>query len=369
MELPEKKRVAVIGPLLPYRGGIAQHTTLLSRALGDITETLTISFSRQYPSWLFPGESDTDPKYKDHREPGCEYLLDSMNPLSWSRVVERVDAFAADIVVIPWWTVFWTPCFGYISRALRERNLEVVFFCHNVIEHESSGWKSYLTRLVLKKGTRFVAHTRADQKNLHSLVPGAAITVHPHPIYDQFPEPLGSLPRRKSLELLFYGFVRPYKGLDTLIEALGKIAQRDVMLTIAGEFWEGKQALVDRIEQLGISDLIEMRAYYHSEQDTAELFSRADMVVLPYRSATGSGVIMLAYNYNRPVLVTSVGGLADVVEQGRTGFVVPPEDPEAIAGLLRTLRPEDCEAMQPCIEETKRRWTWSGLAEALLDAG
>jgi glycosyltransferase involved in cell wall biosynthesis len=359
------KRLALIGPVLPFRGGVAQHTTMLQRALPDLSKHLTISFTRQYPTLIFPGENDRDPAYEGHREPGVEYLIDSLNPLSWRKAVQRVLAFNADIVVIPWWTAYWAPCFAYIAKTLRRKGLVVVFVCHNVFEHESTAWKIRLTKWVLSQGSRFVVHTREDAANLETLVTDAVISVHPHPIYDQFPAPKGELDSRGDLDLLFYGFVRPYKGLDLLIEAMAK-TKANTYLTIAGEFWDGEERVRRRIKALGLGDRTELRPRYHTDQETAELFARSDIIVLPYRSATGSGVVPVAYHYDKPVIVTRVGGLPDVVDDGKTGKLIEPDNIDALAEAINSLTRGDAAAMVPAIQALKRSMTWVSLASTCL---
>lgn len=362
-------RLAIVGPILPFRGGIAQHTTMVHRTASASVETLTLSFTRQYPAWLFPGQSDQDPNLAGHREPGVDYCLDSLNPLTWRRAFDKIKAFAPDLVVIPWWTVYWAPMFGYLGRRIRQADLPLTIICHNAVEHEAAAWKRWLSRLVLRRASGFLVHTRVDQQNLRRLGPGVPIQVHPHPIFEQFPVPQAErkLPRRRELELLFFGFVRPYKGLDVLIEAMQRLAGRPVMLTIAGEFWRDQEETRQAITNAGIADQTEFRPGFHSERDSAELFARADCVVLPYRSATGSGIVPLAYHYGKPVLATRVGGLPDVVEEGRTGFLVEPEDPDALAEMLRGLSADQCAAMRPAIERIKQRMTWSSLVDALLE--
>lgn len=360
-----KNKVVIIGPVLPYRGGIAQHTTMLKRALEQGDDVLMVSFSRQYPAWLFPGESDKDSSYLNHQESNTEYLIDSINPFSWIAAIKRIVEFNPNYIVIPWWTVFWAPCFGFISRALKKKKYNVVFFCHNVVEHESARWKSFLTKSVLKNASRFVVHTKEDKSNLVNLLPKAQVAIHPHPIYDQFPQAKGTFIRRKSLELLFYGFVRPYKGLDDLIDAMTILKEKDIQLTIAGEFWKGKEETQQKITNLGLDNQIELRPQYHSDEDTAELFDRADVVVLPYRSATGSGVVPIAYHYNKPVIVTKVGGLPDVVRHLKTGFIVDVGNIEMLAELINTLTAEDCEKMIPEILKIKKELSWSSLAQTI----
>jgi glycosyltransferase involved in cell wall biosynthesis len=361
-----ERKIAMVGPILPLRGGIAQHTTMLHRALQQFANIRTFSFSRQYPAWLFPGESDRDPAYEGHREPGVEYLIDSVNPLTWRKVVQEISDFDAEEVIFPWWTIFWVPTFGYMARALRKQDRKIVFFCHNVVEHEAAWWKTALSRNVLKLGDRFVVHTREDQHNLKTLLPDAQVSVHPHPIYDQFPEPKGIFHRRRKLELLFYGFVRPYKGLDLLVEAMGRLKNEDVQLTVAGEFWEGEEKIRERIEELDIIDQVELRPRYHTDQETAELFDRADVVVLPYRSATGSGVVPIAYHYNKPVIVTRVGGLPDVVQKGKTGLLVTPNDENALAQAILTISNMEKDQMKKSIKKLKQHMSWPSLAKTLI---
>jgi glycosyltransferase involved in cell wall biosynthesis len=360
-----RRKVIVIGPVLPLRGGIAQHTTLLARALAESHDCQTLSFRRLYPKWLFPGQSERDPGYEGHIEARTEYILDSLNPLTWWRTVRRVKQIQPEFVLIPWWTFFLGPLFSYLTWSLKRSGINVVFVCHNVQDHEAAAWKHALTRLVLKQGRRFVVHTRVEADRLKELIPGAVVAVHPHPIYDQFPEPVHQLPRRARVELLFYGFVRPYKGLDVLIEAMGLLKGADVFLTIAGEFWQGEQETRERIAGLGIEDQVEIIARYVSDEETADLFSRANVVVLPYRSATGSGVIPIAYHYRKPVIATRVGGLPDVVVEGMTGWLTEPQ-PEALRDAIQAIDLDGIAGMEEHIARLVTTLTWSDLTETVM---
>lgn len=361
-----RKRIVLIGPILPYRGGIAQHTTMLHRTLAEQADLLTISFSRQYPAWLFPGKSDRDPAYEGYIEPGVAYLIDSLNPLSWRRAGNAIAQFAPDTVIIPWWTIYWTFCFRVLAMAARRTGAQLVFLCHNVVEHESAFWKRGLTKWVLGTTDRFVVHTRADRANLLAVLSGATVLVQPHPIFDQFPGPKTTLSRRADLELLFFGFIRPYKGLDILLEALSEIPDRDLMLTVAGEIWGKPDAYQAQIDRLMLNAKVEFRPSYHSEEEAAELFSRADVVILPYRSATGSGIIPLAYYYGKPVIATRVGGLPDVVVPGKTGVLVTPESSREIARAIETFTAELASSMRPSIRSFAKTLTWEELAATLV---
>ncbi len=359
-------RVVVIGPVPPFRGGIAQHTAMLGRALSEVAETMIVSFARQYPSWLFPGASDRDPDAAPLEDPTPHFTIDTLNPLTWRKAIREIAAYAPDLVVIPWWTFFLAPCFYYLAGACRRRGWHVRFFCHNVVDHEAAWWKLALARFVLTKGSSYVTHTRPDAANLRRMVPAAEVFVHPHPIYDQFPPSSRRLPRRAARELLFFGLVRPYKGLDVLIEAMGRLKGEDVALSVVGEFWDGRDEAGKRIRELGLDDRIELVPRYVSDAEAADYFARADAVVLPYRNATGSGVVALAFHYDKPVIASRVGGLADVVVDGSSGYLVPPGDPEALAAAIRRLNQADLDGMGRAISALKGTLSWAHLARTIV---
>jgi glycosyltransferase involved in cell wall biosynthesis len=358
------QKVCLIGPVQPFRGGVAQYTTQLHRALTGRADLLTLSFKRQYPAWLFPGQSERDPEYAGYMEPGVQYLIDPYRPDSWWRAVERIRQYGVEQVIISWWTTYWFLCFGAIARRLRRYGIRVTFLCHNVQDHEGFWFNTWAAWLALRQGDDYLVHAEQQRAQMTLLYGNLPIQVHPHPIYSHFPNACGALPRRALLELLFYGFVRPYKGVDILLKALAAIPDRGIFLTIAGEIWGGGMNLDAEVRAMGLGDRVEIRAHYHSEQKTAQLFARADAVVLPYRHASASGVLALAYHYNKPVVVTRVGGLPDMVAEGLSGFVVPPADPQALAVAI-----EACRGFKPCpkiLAQLKQRLSWDSLAESLI---
>jgi len=330
-----------------------------------------ISFSRQYPRFLFPGRSDRDPAFEGHLEDQTEYLVDSVNPLTWRSAVDAALTWRPDVVVLPWWQIYWAPSFSYFARRLRRAGVPVVFLCHNVTEHETAAWKRCVTRRVLGLGSGHVVQTRVDGDHLRELLPGVDPVFHRHPAYDQFPAGSGRLRPEHELELLFFGFVRPYKGLDLLIEALALLpTDLDVRLTVAGEFWHGSSDIAARVEEIGWTGRVELVDRYLTEVEVADYFARAHAVVLPYRSATGSGVVAIAHHYEKPVVVTRVGGLPDVVEDGVTGLVVDPESPSAIARAIERLGTGEVTLMTEAVRRFKAEsLTWDGLAGAVLKAG
>lgn len=360
------RRIAVVGPVRPFRSGIAEHTTMLCQALAGCSEVLVLSFSRQYPAFLFPGESDRDPTAAPLDDPKALFCIDSLNPLSWWRAVRRIAEFEPDLVILPWWTVLFAACTGYLARALRRRGFEVRFLCHNVFDHEAARWKIALSRSVLRQGNSFVAHSRAVESEIRKMVPGARTLVSPLPVFTGFPEPTRVLERRAPLELLFFGIVRPYKGVDLLVEAISGLPRGTAHLTIAGEFWAGRAELEATIEGYGLEACVELLPQYVTAEEAANLFQRADVVVLPYRGATGSGVLGIAYRYGKPVLATRVGSFPEVVHEGETGFLVAPDSPDALLHALEELSAERAAAMRPAVERAAAALTWAVLADAIV---
>jgi glycosyltransferase involved in cell wall biosynthesis len=238
--------------------------------------------------------------------------------------------------------------------------------CHNVSDHEASPYKVLLSKTVLRVARGYCVQSRSEEARLAELLPGARIVVHPHPLYDQFPPASEKLPRRARLELLFFGIVRPYKGLDILLEAMALVERRDVHLSVVGEFWQGEKSTIRRIDELGLRDRVDVEARFVSDQEAANHFARCDAVILPYRSASGTGIIPMAYHYAKPVIATRVGGIVDAVLDGETGFLVEPESPIALARAIDSVVPEGLAALAPNIEKFKAGMSWEGLADTLI---
>lgn len=363
-----RPRAVLIGPLPPFRGGIAQHTTMLFHAMREQSDLLAISFHRQYPGWLFPGESDREAGKSRIDDPACAYIIDPLNPMTWRQALKLIRAHRPELVIVPWWTVFWAPCFWYLARGCRAAGLHVRYFCHNLIDHEAAGWKVFLTKRVLALGESYVTQAGSEAERLRTLIPGAQVSVHPHPIYGQFPQPCKRLSRRAAKELLFYGFVRPYKGLDVLIEALALVRNPDVHLTVVGEFWSNLDEIRGLVRKRSLEQSVEIVPRYVSEAETAAYFDRADALVLPYKNATGSGVLAIAYHYGKPVIATTTGAFPDVVRDGETGYLVPPGSATALAAAIDKLAPVDAAAMKPAVRSVAAGMTWDSLARCVLDA-
>jgi len=364
-DLTSLPSIGLLGPVLPYRGGIAQHTTMLHRTLKEKANLLSVSFKSQYPLWLYPGKSNFDPSYEHYREPDVSYLLDSMNPCSWYYVCDLYVKHKCKMVIIPWWSVFWTLCFLFITRYLKYKGIKILFLCHNIIEHEQAIWKKLFTKSVLSSGDYFIVHTKEDEKSINNLLNKSNISVSPHPLYNQFPAGKGLLPGRGKLELLFFGFVRPYKGLDILFKAMELLKEEDVFLTVAGEWWINGENLKKFLNDS--NNKIEIINTYITEEEAAEYFTRADVVVMPYRSGSGSGVSALAYHYNRPVIATKVGGFPDIIKDGISGRLINPEDPCELAMAIREFLHKPSLNVSEAIKETAEDMTWNSFTEKILN--
>lgn len=338
-------RIVLIGPVPPFRGGIAHYTSQLSFALAAAGhDLLVISFKRQYPRWLFPGASDRDPSLEQIETIQAQFWLDSLNPLTWFVTFARIQRLKPDVLILPWWTAYWTPAWftlGMLNRIFGVSTL--VILCHNVLPHDSRSWQKMATKLVFRWADRFVVQSPDELEKLHGLLPQAEVRAIPHPVYQMIPKPeldkptakarLGIEPSRRVL--LFFGMVRPYKGLDILLAAMPRICEEfpDVLLVVAGEFWEKPVHYEAQIRDLGIESAVRVDNRYIPNEEVALLFAGADLVVAPYRQVTGSGVIQLARGFGLPVIASGTT-IQDAGVQ-----IVPAEDPAALAaGIVHSLR-------------------------------
>lgn len=370
-------RFVLIGPVYPYRGGIAHYTTRLSQALRKRNhELLLVSFKRQYPQWLFPGQSDRDPSDNPLEAEEAQYWIDSLNPFTWLTTFGRIRRYRPEAIILQWWTTFWAPTWFLLlilNRFFLQRPALII--CHNVLPHETQWWDPWLARLVLRWGTRFIAQSEEEKRQLRTLIPDAEVEICPLPTFDMLArhriskrearERLG-LPRNVPV-LLFFGIVREYKGLEDILMALPEIRERlgQVILAVAGEFWDRKQPYLDTIQQLGIEDSVIIDDRYIPDEEVGIYFSAADVLVAPYRRVTGSAAVQMARGFEMPVVTTRIGGLAEVADSDM-GLLVTPADPKALAAALIRffqINPELARRGQ-----RKQQWvSWDQLA-AVIEA-
>ncbi len=368
-------RIGVVGPAHPYRGGIAQFLAVLCSELKARGHSLRVlNFTRQYPSVLFPGRSQTT-EARPSIAVESERTLDSINPISWFRTYAKLRSFDPHLVLLSWWTPFFGLPFWAISFLLRRfAKVPVVYVCHNVVPHERRFVDLPLTRLALGEADFLVLLSKQSESELKGLLPGARYKALYHPRYSFFLKP--GLTRREAREelkiegkaLLFFGYVRPYKGLRVLLDAFGLLAAEyeEVRLLVVGEFYEDRGPYDSRLRELGVEDRVTIVDRYVSDEEVAYFFMAGDLLVLPYISATQSGVIQIAQSFGLPVITTNVGGLPEVVEEGKTGFLVPPGDPEALAAAMRKFFEGGWrEKMTPHLKEAAARFSWDPIVDAV----
>lgn len=370
-------KIAIIGPAFPYRGGIAHYTALLSRELAQRGHPVRVlNFTRLYPNFLFPGKSqfeedETFDVVADNRR-----ILDSVNPLTWLTAAGELRAWAPDLLICQWWHPFFAPCLRAVLRQAQLRE-QTVMLCHNVFPHERRVWDRPLLSLGLSAADRFLVHAKSDAVVLRQLRPQAEIQVGAHPRYSVFqPKKENKMAARKTLKLpefgpvlLFFGLIRPYKGLDVLLQALPKIQRTlpDVHLHIAGECYGDPGIYTRMIQNLKLEDRVSWENQYIPNRDVALRFAAADLVVLPYRHASQSGIAQIAFACERPVIASQVGGLAESIVPGETGLLVPPESPDALTeGVTTFFQSNQGPGMLEGIREQAAAFSWSRLAEQLI---
>jgi len=368
-------KIDLIGPSYPFRGGISAHTTLLFRHLKARHQTRFYCFRRQYPRFLFPGKTDREESRFYLREEDSEPLLDALNPLTWLKVARRVIRDKPELAIFPWWVIYWAPQYLTMIFLIKAFSpARILFICHNVAEHESHFLKTAVSRVVLSQGHGFIAHSEPEKENLKGLTGKSRIAVTVLPTYDAFnPAPMSKTSARERLGLsddriiLFFGIVRAYKGLPYLIRAFPSILARfKVRLLIVGEFWEDKERYLRLIREMGVQKDVTVIDRYVPNEDMPGYFYASDLVILPYTSVTGSGLLQLAFAFGRPVVTTAIGGFPQVVADKETGFLVPPRSPQGIAeAVLDFYENHNGEEMSARIKAEQGRFSWDHLVRAI----
>lgn len=368
-------KIVLVGPAFPLRGGIADFNEALGKAFNTSgIETVLYSYYYQYPGFLFPGKT----QYSEGMAPEglqIKTTISSVNPLSWFATARRIISEKPDFVIVRYWLPFMGPSLGTICRRLRKKGIRVIAITDNVIPHEHRTGDRLLTGYFVKSCDGFVAMSKSVLDDLSSFTDSTKKIFLPHPIYNIFGEGVSKQTARKDLGIpeaekwiLFFGFIRPYKGLDLLLQALAdkRLADRNVHLLVAGEFYEEEKKYHALIQQLGLADRIILHTSFIPKEKVKSYFCAADLVVQPYRSATQSGITQIAYHFGRPMLVTDVGGLGEIVPNGRVGYVTevsPVSIADAITDFYEKSREQEFSAH---VQVEKERFSWSSFTKGVL---
>ncbi len=366
----------LVGPAYPFRGGIAHFTDAMAGGLSRRGhEVNVITFSRQYPSLLFPGKTQYEDN--DAHSSTATPAIDSVNPITWYGAGADVARQRPDAVIFQYWLPFFAPAYGSIAGRVRRRSrtTRVLAVAHNIFPHEKRPGDEALGGYFLRKCEGIIALSASVADDARSIAGAADVRMLPHPVYEHFGEPLPRDQARDRLGLptdaevlLFFGFIREYKGLQVLLDALPAVIRERpaAHLVVAGEFYDDESAYRTRIQGSGLAERVHLFADYVPQDEVAVFFSAADVVVQPYLTATQSGVVQTAYHFERPVIVTDVGGLAEVVPHESAGLVVPPNDSRALAeAVVRFFAESMNEALAEGVRREKEKHGWDPFLAAV----
>ena len=371
------KKIIIIGPAYPLRGGgIASYNERLAREfMAQGFDTTIYTFSLQYPGFLFPGTT----QYSTEAPPtdlDIKIAINAVNPLNWIKVGNELKKLSPDIIVVRYWLPFMGPCFGTILRQVKKNHhTKIVCIADNIIPHEKRLGDTAFTTYFVRPVDAFITMSKKVLLDLEKFVKNKPALFIPHPLYDNFGDKISKAEARQKLGIamedkviLFFGFIRKYKGLDILLEAMGLLKDQgqDIKLMIAGEFYDDRKMYDEVIARLGIHDKLILHTVFIPDSEVKYYLCATDCVVQPYRSATQSGVTPLAYHFEKPMIVTNVGGLPDLVPDKVSGLVAAPEPGDIAEKITEFFRLGESYFL-PHLREEKKKYTWNNMVQGVLD--
>lgn len=375
-----KRKVVIIGPAHPLRGGLASYNERLAKEFQQKDwDTKIFTFSLQYPGFLFPGTT----QYSSEPPPAglsIHVRINSINPFNWLSVGRELRKLAPDIIVVRYWLPFMGPCLGTILRIANKNNhSKVVCIADNIIPHEKRPGDTAFTRYFIKAVDAFITMSEKVLGDLRKIETEKPARFVPHPLYDNFGEKISKEEAREKLGLsrsdkvlLFFGFIRNYKGLDILLDAMKILKEKSIVskdipvrLLVAGEFYENDKPYLKQIRENGIDDVIILKKDFIPDSEVKYYLCAADVVVQPYRSATQSGVTPLAYHFETPMIITNVGGLTAMVPDGKVGLVAEP-NAVSIAEKIEEFFRMGSNFFIPGLIEEKKKYTWDNIVRAIV---
>lgn len=372
----KNKKIVLIGPVYPYKGGIAHYTSLLYKALSQKYDVEMISYKMQYPGILFRKEQ-RDYRNDVFKVETAQFLIHTANPLNIIKTAVQIKNMHPDLVIMQWWHPYFAPCYR-IMEAVFGKKTKKMFVCHNVFPHERFPLDRVLTKLVLNQADYFLLHSESDVGDLRTIRPDAQYRLNPHPSYNVFK--IRDITKRQAREelllsaeekvLLFFGFVREYKGLKYLIAAMPEVRRQlgRVRLIVAGSFGSDRVSYLHMIDEYEVNDCIEVVDGYIADNEVEKYFAACDIVVLPYESATQSGIVQIAYGFEKPVIVTNVGGLPDVVADRQTGYIVERGNSKQLAdAIIRYYKDGMEKRFAEQVRKEADRFSWDRLVEKIDD--
>ena len=367
-------KIVILGTAWPYRGGIADFNNRLAQEfMSEGNQVKIITFTLQYPSFLFPGKTQYSP---DPKPEGLDIvrLLNSVNPFNWIKVSREIRREKPDILIVPFWMPFMGASTGAVSRMAKRCGAKRIAILHNLIPHEHTPGDKILSRYFIKSVDGYVALSESVLSDINLFDRNRPRTFSPHPLYDHF----GTLAsREESLKhlgldpafryILFFGLIRDYKGLDLLLKAYAdnRLRELNVRLLVAGEFYGSSDKYFELEKQLGLEGLIIWKNEFVPADEVRFCFGAADLIAQPYKTATQSGVSQIAYHFEKPMLVTKVGGLAEIVPNGKAGYAVEPEPDKIADGLVDFFTNKRLQQFTEGVMDEKKKYSWSKMTQAV----
>lgn len=368
-------KIIILGTAYPYRGGLSAFNERLAYEYQNQGHEVEIyTFTHQYPDFLFPGKTQysSDPAPENLK---ITRKVHSYNPFNWLKVGKEISQKRPDVMITKFWLPFMAPCFGTIARLVkRNKHTRIVSILDNVIPHEHRIGDKMFVRYFVNSTDGFVAMSKSVLQDLRLFTKTKPAAFSPHPLYDHYGIRLN---REEALQLLnlptshryvlFFGFIRSYKGLDILLQAFAdeRLRHSDIKLIVAGEFYGDSTPYLNLIKTLGIGDNVILRTDFIPDSEVNRYFSAADIVAQPYKTATQSGVTQIAFHFEKPMLVTNVGGLPEIVPDGKIGYVVEPDAPQIADALHRFFVENKQEEFERNIVEEKKKYAWSRFVETM----
>jgi glycosyltransferase involved in cell wall biosynthesis len=366
-------KIVLVGPFPPFRGGISDLNAALADHLSKRHEIHAINFTTQYPKVLFPGKTQFK-KGDSAQEVDSIRCLSSINPFSWRKTAYKIIDIEPDLVLFRFWLPFFAPAFSGVAKKIRKySDATIMAICDNIIPHEERLLDTRLTKRFFGFIDSFIVLSKKVENELLSFVPEAKYKYSPHPIYSIFNNTLSKEQAKAELKLatkkvlLFFGLIREYKGLDILINAMEKIKTEleDYTLLIVGECYENENKYTDLIKKAGITDNVKCHYSFIPDNEVGKYFSAADVVVLPYKTASQSGIVQIAYHFDTPVIVSNVGGLPEIVDEGKTGYCVEPNSNAFAKAIKAFYENDNISEMNSNISEYKSQFSWDAMVKAI----
>jgi glycosyltransferase involved in cell wall biosynthesis len=369
------KKITILSAAYPLRGGIAHFAGLLYKELVKNFDVDVVTFKRQYPSILFPGKTQIE-EGDDIEVIPTKVELDSINPINWIKVGRRIKKEAPDFLLLKHWMPFFAPIYGTIAKIVKGNGTtKIIALCHNIIPHEKKPGDKTFTKYFFNNVDYFITMSKSVQKDLLSLYPNANEKLLFHPVYSNFGSPINKAEAKNKLNLtdknilLFFGFIREYKGLDVLLQAVALLKNKlDFKLVVAGEFYSNESKYMSLMDKLGLQNDVIFFSDFIPTNEVKYYFSACDVVVLPYKSATQSGIVQIANNFDKPMISTNVGGLPEVIDSGKTGYLVEKENPKELANsILKYYNEKKEDEFVKNIKENAAKYSWDEFVKGMME--